>query len=65
MNATNPSEPVTASSGRQLFSIGDLVATPGALALLTALGIEPLTLVGRHALGDWRSAAVGLPFRCR
>ena len=34
-----------------LFALGRVVATPGALALLTPE--EPLTLLQRHASGDW------------
>lgn len=37
-----------------LFQVGHLLATPGALAVLDRLCIDPLTLVlGRHVLGDW------------
>jgi len=34
-----------------LFEVGNLVATPGALATLTPE--EPLTLLSRHVSGDW------------
>lgn len=37
------------------FSLGQTVATPGALALLTQHGINPLTLLQRHVRGDWGS----------
>ena len=44
MEKTNP-EPIIA--------LGRLVATPGALAALTATGTHPLELLSRHACGDW------------
>ena len=37
----------------QLFLLGQIVATPGALALLSSLGLSPNTLLSRHANGDW------------
>ena len=36
-----------------LFPLGRLVATPGALALLTNAGENPAMLLGRHQTGDW------------
>ena len=39
---------------KPLFSLGQLLATPGALATLEAFGVHPLALVfGRHVVGDW------------
>jgi hypothetical protein len=35
------------------FSLGRLVATPGALAALFAAGTSPLPYLQRHAAGDW------------
>lgn len=35
------------------FSLGQCVATPGALAALQAAGISPQHLLSRHAQGDW------------
>jgi hypothetical protein len=35
------------------FDLGPVVATPGALALCEKLGVEPRTLIARHASGDW------------
>lgn len=35
------------------FSIGKLVATPGALAALTEAGQSPMQFVSRHVAGDW------------
>lgn len=37
----------------QLFDIGQLVATPGALKALEEAQINPLLLVGRHISGDY------------
>ncbi len=36
-----------------LFSLGRLVATPGALALLADAGENPAALLDRHQSGDW------------
>lgn len=36
-----------------LFSLGDLVATPGALNTLEKNGIVPIRLISRHMRGDW------------
>ena len=33
--------------------LGRLVATPGALQLLTEAGEDPLSYLARHASGDW------------
>jgi hypothetical protein len=35
------------------FSLGKLVATPGALAALEKVGRTPLDYLQRHAKGDW------------
>ena len=44
----------TPSPSKPLFSLGQLLATPGALATLEAFGVHPLALVlGRHVVGDW------------
>lgn len=47
MNQPSCSEPAL------LFSLGLLVATPGALKVLAANGIIPMRLIARHSLGDW------------
>jgi hypothetical protein len=39
--------------GTPLFSLGRIVATPGALALLAATGADPVELLSRHQRGDW------------
>lgn len=36
-----------------LFSLGQLVATPGALRTLEEFGVTPLSLIRRHVTGDW------------
>jgi hypothetical protein len=36
-----------------LFSLGQLVATPGALAALEKAGQGPLYFLSRHVHGDW------------
>jgi len=36
-----------------LFSLGRLVATPGALTALAAAGENPVDLLARHQSGDW------------
>jgi hypothetical protein len=35
------------------FSLGQIVATPGALDALRAHSVMPATLLGRHLRGDW------------
>jgi len=35
------------------FSLGQCVATPGALDALQVAGISPLDLLARHVRGDW------------
>lgn len=40
-------------SSSPLFTLGTVVATPGALALLAQYGIQPLELLRRHVSGDW------------
>ena len=36
-----------------LFTLGQIVATPGALQLMRAQGIDGLVLLRRHMTGDW------------
>ncbi|SMF97219.1 hypothetical protein SAMN02949497_4639 [Methylomagnum ishizawai] len=36
-----------------LFPLGQVVATPNALAVLAEHGVDPGTLLGRHVRGDW------------
>lgn len=46
-------QPTTPTSATPLFPLGQLVATPGALALLERLAIQAATLLSRHVRGDW------------
>lgn len=36
-----------------LFSLGQVVATPGALAALEKAGLTPVEFLARHLRGDW------------
>lgn len=38
---------------KPLFDLGQLVATPGALAALEKTGQTPMEFVSRHVTGDW------------
>lgn len=38
---------------KPLFPLGQIVATPNALSLLTKTGVTPLTLIQRHMTGDF------------
>ncbi len=40
-------------AGDPQFPLGQIVATPSALAALSLAGVPPETLVDRHAHGDW------------
>ena len=35
------------------FQLGQIVATPGALAALEEAGEDPITYLARHLAGDW------------
>ena len=39
--------------GRQLFELGNIVTTPGALALMSENEINGVELLTRHCSGDW------------
>lgn len=41
------------TAGLPLFQLGQIVATPAALALLERHGVQPVTLLHRHVHGDW------------
>ena len=41
------------SSPEPLFSLGQVVATPGALEILKIAKQDPLILLSRHVTGDW------------
>jgi hypothetical protein len=47
------SEALNMDSGVQKFPLGQIVATPGALAVLEAAGRTPMEFLMRHARGDW------------
>ena len=38
---------------KPLFDLGQLVATPGALAVLEKTGQNPMEFLSRHVTGDW------------
>lgn len=38
---------------KPLFDLGQLVATPGALAALEKRGQSPMEFLSRHVTGDW------------
>ena len=38
---------------KPLFDLGQLVATPGALAALEKSGQSPMDFLSRHVMGDW------------
>jgi hypothetical protein len=41
------------SSPKPRFALGEIVATPGALAALAEAGQTPLEFLARHVVGDW------------
>jgi hypothetical protein len=45
--------PITIITNSAKFSLGQVVATPGALALLQATGRSAACLLARHLHGDW------------
>jgi len=49
---TDNSKPLLVIS-KQMFALGQVVATPGASDALIKLDIEPLELIHRHVTGDW------------
>jgi hypothetical protein len=44
---------------RTKFSLGQLLATPGALAALEESGQTPLVFLAKHASGDWGEVCEG------
>ena len=38
---------------RLCFPLGQILATPGALALLEGSNVSPMDLIARHVVGDW------------
>lgn len=45
--------PVTDTPRLPRFALGQVLATPGALALLSERGVQGITLLQRHVNGDW------------
>ncbi len=41
------------TNGKPKFSLGQIVATPGALEALEESGQTPMEFLSRHARGDW------------
>lgn len=50
--AANPRQ-VTVMTNAARFPLGQIVATPGALALLERTGFSAAALLSRHLQGDW------------
>lgn len=44
---------MTNQHNAQLFTTGQIVATPPSLRTMAEAGIEPITLLKRHITGDW------------
>ena len=49
----NSRPPVTIMTNSSTFSLGQIVATPGALALLAETNRSAASLIARHMHGDW------------
>lgn len=49
----NEFKPKKASGASVLFNLGQLLATPGALAALERAGQSPVEFLARHCRGDW------------
>lgn len=45
--------PVTLMTNAARFALGQIVATPAALALLEHIGFSAVVLISRHVHGDW------------
>jgi hypothetical protein len=45
--------------------LGKVVATPGALKLLSEIGEDPFGYITRHATGDWESSVPSTAARTR
>ena len=48
-----PQEIMKTTNNKQLFSLGQTVATPGALELLETIGRTPSEFISKHQSGDW------------
>jgi hypothetical protein len=51
----NAEELTHTKEASDLFPMGQIVATPGALNLLRQHGMSPMRLFARHVRGDWGS----------
>ncbi len=49
----NNTEPQVVQNRAQLFALGQIVATPGALEALQASHQSPAEFLARHARGEW------------
>ncbi len=47
------------NSTSRKFSLGKILATPGALEALAGAGQTPAEFLGRHAIGDWGEMSDG------
>lgn len=53
-HSTGDTSPPTCSPSRnRKFGLGQVMATPGALALLATRALSPWSLIDRHVHGDW------------
>ena len=50
---------------KALFSLGQVVATPGALAALEEAGQHPFVFLSRHVSGDWGNLVAEDKCQCR
>ena len=50
--------PVLIFTNTARFALGQIVATPGALALLQTMGFSAAALIGRHVHGDWGDCCI-------
>ena len=49
----NNTEPIDKQNLKQLFPLGQIVATPGALEVLESFHQSPAEFLRRHVRGDW------------
>lgn len=52
-DSTCDQTPVIIFTNSACFSLGQIVATPGALSLLQQIGFSAAALINRHVHGDW------------
>ena len=58
MNHSHNTTPASRQPTRMLFSVGQVVATPGALDLLDRTATNAYDLLFRHQRGDWGEVPV-------